>query len=369
MRPLTTPLCQRLGTVHPVFGFSHSVDVTIALTRAGGFAVLGVARDDPDHIRRAIGAVRDAVGARPFGVDLMFPRLAGQEATVAEVQQQIPQQHRDFVDELTARHQVPAATRPTFFTATVRSAALFEAQLDAVLESDVDLVAAAVGVPPAVIARIKQRGKIALALVGSAKHAQAAIAAGVDALVAQGSDAGGHTGTVGTFSLVPQVLAVAGTGAGAVPVVAAGGVGHGSQLAAALAMGAQGVWLGTAWLATHEHALQDALVKQLLDARSEDTVITRSHSGKPCRVIESGWTREWHAPGAPDPLPMPYQQALTGPLVAAVEEHNVQSLLYTPAGQSVAWVTQREPVQAVVQRLIEQANAALRHLHDLVGTD
>jgi NAD(P)H-dependent flavin oxidoreductase YrpB (nitropropane dioxygenase family) len=279
------------------------------------------------------------------------------------VQAKLPQPHRDFVAHLATKYQVPAATRPTFFTAALRSTALFEAQLDAVLASDVDLVAAAVGVPAAVIARIKQRGKLALALVGAVKHAQAALAAGVDVLVAQGYDAGGHTGPVGTFTLLPQVLEVAGD----IPVIAAGGVGHGRQLAGALAMGAQGVWLGTLWLATHEHALQPALVDQLLQARSEDTVLTRSHSGKSCRVLKSGWTDEWHAPGAPEPLPMPYQQVLTGPLVAAVEEHAMTGLLYTPAGQSVAWVQQRESVQAVFDRLLAQANLAFDSLRQRLG--
>ncbi len=362
-RSLSTPLCRQLGITHPIFGFSHSVDVTIAITLAGGFAVLGVARDDPEHIARALRQVRAAVGARRFGVDLMFPRLAGDEASVAQAQAAIPQQHRDFVAQLLRKHQVPAATRPTFFTAAVRNAAMFEAQLDAVLASDVDLVAAAVGVPAEVVTRIKQRGKTALALVGSVKHAQAALAAGVDLLVAQGYDAGGHTGPVGTFTLLPQVLEVAGD----TPVIAAGGVGHGRQLAGALAIGAQAVWLGTLWLATDEHALAPALVDQLLLARSEDTLLTRSHSGKPCRVLGSGWTDEWHAPGAPEPLPMPYQQVLTGPLVAAVEEHSVTSLLYTPAGQSVVWVQQRETVQAVIDRLMTQARLALDNLGRLIG--
>ena len=269
-RSLSTPLCRQLGITHPIFGFSHSVDVTVAITLAGGFAVLGVARDDPEHIARALRQVRAAVGARRFGVDLMFPRLAGDEASVAQAQAAIPQQHRDFVAQLLRKHQVPAATRPTFFTAAVRNAAMFEAQLDAVLASDVDLVAAAVGVPAEVVTRIKQRGKT-------------------------------------------------------------------------------------------------ALVDQLLQARSEDTLLTRSHSGKPCRVLGSGWTDEWHAPGAPEPLPMPYQQVLTGPLVAAVEEHSVTSLLYTPAGQSVAWVQQRETVQAVIDRLVAQARLALDNLGRLIG--
>ncbi|MDR3452311.1 MAG: nitronate monooxygenase [Rhodoferax sp.] len=360
---LTTPLCTQLGIRHPIFGFSHSVDVSIAITRAGGFAVLGVARDDPEHIAQSIRQIRNAVGDRPFGVDLMFPRLAGDETDVAQVRKKIPAAHQAFVEHLTQKYKVPPATKPHFFTETVRSEALFSAQLSAVLESDANLVAAAVGVPAEVIDQVKRRGKVALALVGAVKHAKAAIEAGVDILVAQGYDAGGHTGPVGTFTLVPQIIEAA----NGLPVIAAGGVGHGRQIAASLAMGAQGVWLGTAWLTTHELHLQDALVDSLITARSEDTVLTRSHSGKSCRILKSGWTEEWSSPKAPVPLPMPYQQALTGPLVAAVEEHGVKGLLYTPAGQSVAWFNQRESVNDVFNRLLNETKMALDSMRRNLG--
>lgn len=342
----------------PIFGFSHSEEVTVALTLAGGFAVLGVAKDSPEHISRIIERVRERVGGRRFGVDLMFPKLAGNETSARETYRRTPAGHRLFVENLAKSHGVPAATKPSFFTHQVRNQELFEAQTAAVIDSSVDLLACGVGVPEHVVAAAKKKGKVTAALIGSPKHARAALATGVDILVAQGSDAGGHTGSIGTFTLVPQVIELA----GCTPVLLAGGVGHGSQVAAALAMGAQGVWLGTIWLATHEHALHPALVEQLLQAGSDDTVISRSHSGKPCRLLDGAWARAWSSKDAPEPLPMPYQQALTGPLIAGVEEHGITSLMYTPAGQSVAWCRERTSVAEVVARLRSETGAALAAL-------
>jgi NAD(P)H-dependent flavin oxidoreductase YrpB (nitropropane dioxygenase family) len=285
----------------------------------------------------------------------MFPKLNSEDTSLIEMKKKLPDAHVKFAAGLAEKYRIPPATKPHFFTDTARSQSFFNRQLDVVLESDVDMVACAVGVPADVIGRIKARNKIALALVGSAKHAHAALSAGVDILVAQGTDAGGHTGPVGTFTLVPQVIEVAAN----VPVVAAGGVGHGRQIAAALAMGAQGAWLGTIWLTTREHDLSKAITDKLIAAGSEDTLLTRAHSGKSCRILKSAWTDEWHAPGSPEPLKMPYQHALTGGLLAAIEEHEVLPLLYTPAGQSVAWSRSVESTRDVMDRLVSETRQAL----------
>jgi NAD(P)H-dependent flavin oxidoreductase YrpB (nitropropane dioxygenase family) len=360
---LHTPVCDRFGIDWPIFGFSHTLEVVAEICRAGGFGVFGVAREDPAHIGARIAQLRAAVGARPFGVDLMLPAGMPERADPADIERRIPAQHRDFVARIRERYRVPAATRPTFFTSFVRSKELFARQVDAVLASDVDLVATAIGLPPAVIGRAKAAGKTTLSLVGTPRHAEAAIAAGTDVLVAQGYDAGGHTGTIGTMTLVPQVVDV-GERAG-VPVLAAGGIATGRQVAAALALGAQGAWLGTVWLAATENRTDPLLLKKLIAAGSDDTVITRAHSGKPCRVVRSAWSDEWAAPDAPPPLPMPYQQALTGELLAAIEEHGVEPLVYEAAGQSVAWLTQPESVARIVARLVQETREALVRLAPL----
>ncbi len=351
-----TPLCERLGVALPIFGFSHEIDVVAAIGHAGGFGVFGVAREDPARIPAQLAALREKLGDLPFGVDLMLPAGVPDRSDPAEVAARIPDGHRAFVNGLRDKYAVPAATRPTFFTSFVRSKALFEQQVAAVLASDVDLVATAVGLPPEVIARTRAAGKRTLSLIGSPRHAQAAIAAGAEILVAQGYDAGGHTGTIGTLSLVPQVVELAMPHG--IPVLAAGGIATGAQILAALAMGAQGAWLGTAWLGASENRTHRVLLDKLKRAGSEDTTITRAHSGKPCRVIRSAWSEEWAAPGAPTPLPMPYQQALTGELIAAIEEHDIAPLVYEAAGQSVAWLRDEEPVATIMARLVGQMREA-----------
>jgi len=357
------PLCERLRIARPIFGFSHSLEVAAAISRAGGYGVFGVARELPERIPALIAQLRAAVGDAPFGVDLMLPAGMPETSDRAAVQAAIPPAHRAFIERLRARYAVPPATHDTFFTATVRSRELFARQVDAVLASDVDGVATAVGLPPEVVARVRASGKTTIALVGSPRHARAALAAGAQLLVAQGCDAGGHTGPIGTFSLVPQVVELAGD----VPVLAAGGIATGAQVAAALALGAQGAWLGTVWLGAVENRTHPLLLAKLRAAGSDDTTITRAHSGKPCRVVRSAWSDEWAAPDAPEPLPMPYQQALTGELLAAVEEHGIEPLIYEAAGQSVAWLTREEPVADIMSRLAAQTDAALTRLARLAA--
>lgn len=361
---LKNALCRRLGIELPIFGFSHSVEVTVALAEAGGFPVFGAARETPEHIAASIAEIRRRLEGKPFGVDLMYPKLAGEETDRAAARRKLPPEHLAFVEALRGKYAVPAQTRPHFFSDSIRNQAFFDAQTEAVLDSGVDAVVTAVGLPEKVVQAARARGKTTFALVGSARHVAAARRAGIDIVVAQGADAGGHTGTVGTYTLVPQVVQAA----QGLPVLAAGGVGHGSQLAAAFALGAQGVWLGTAWLATREYATPPALLAKILAARSEDTVMTRAHSGKPCRVVNSEYIEAWAAPGAPAPLPMPYQHVLTGELLAAIEEHQVAPLVYEACGQSVAWFNELTTVAEVVGRLAREAREALQGMEALHST-
>lgn len=178
--------------------------------------------------------------------------------------------------------------------------------------------------------------------------------------MAQGYDAGAHTGTIGTFSLVPQIVDIAGD----VPVLAAGGVATGRHVHAALAMGAQGVLLGTAWLTTSEHAMHDVLRRKLLAAGSDDTVISRADIGKTLRQIRTDWSQEWAAPGAPTPLRMPYQDILVGDLLGAIDEHAIEPLMHTPAGQSIADFNEVRNVAEVMQGIVDEARTSMAHLLD-----
>ncbi|MDW5443199.1 nitronate monooxygenase [Polaromonas sp. SM01] len=360
-RNLRTPLCDTLGIAHPIFGFSHSVDVVVEIARAGGFPVLGLAREMPHEIPGLLQEVDRRMQGRPYGVDLMLPSQVPQQGNINEVRAGLPGAHVDFVNGLRTRFAVPPPVKPSFFTTQVRSEELFESQIEQVLASNAIGVATAIGLRADLIARAKARGKLTFSLIGSVRHAQKALALGVDVLVAQGYDAGGHTGGIGTFSLVPQIVAMAGH----TPVLAAGGIGTGGQIVAAMAMGAQGGWLGTLWMAAAENHTPPALLQRLIDSGSEDTVITRAHSGKPCRVVRSDWIDAWSEAGAPTPLPMPMQQALTGDVFASMHENDDPRLIYEAAGQSVFAIDRPTTIAAQMAELIDQMRESLGRMNAL----
>lgn len=363
MARVRTPICDRLGIRHPVFGFSHSVDVAVAIARAGGFPVLGLAREMPHEIPEILAQVAERMGDMPYGIDLMLPSGVPREASLQELRDSLPAQHVDFVQGLRRRFAVEPPVKPSFFTTQVRSEALFEAQIEAVLASNARGVATAIGLRADLIERAKARGKLTFSLVGSVRHARKALAMGVEVLVAQGYDAGGHTGPVGTLSLLPQILAVAGDA----PVLAAGGIATGAQVLGTIAMGAQGAWLGTLWMAARENHTPPALLQRLVASSSEDTVITRAHSGKPCRVVRSEWIDAWAESGAPQPLGMPLQQVLTGDVFASIHEHDDPRLIYEAAGQSVFAIEGETTVADQFDKLVADMDAAWSRLERLAA--
>ncbi len=359
--PLQTRLSSKLGVVYPIFGFSHSAAVVAAICNCGGLGVLGATRHMPDEITHELAWIRAAVGKRPFGVNLVLPDGMPEDNNRAAIEAQLPPGHRSFVKGIYEKYAVPAATRAGERSKFVRSNEMAARQLEAVLRSDVNLLACGIGSPVEVIEQAKAMGKLVLALIGSPKHARRALAKPIDILVAQGYDAGAHTGTIGTFSLVPQIVDMAGD----IPVLAAGGVATGRHIHAALAMGAQGVWMGTAWLTTAEHEMPDVLKQKLLAAGSDDTVISRADSGKTLRQIRTAWSEEWAAPDAPRPLKMPLQDILVGDLLGAIDEHRIEALMHSPAGQSIAYFNQVRTVAEVMQTLVQETIGSLQSLGPL----
>lgn len=339
----------------PIFGFAHSVDVVTALTRAGGVGVLGVTRDTPEEIEDHLQLIAEQAEGRPYGVDLVIPAGMPERDDRAAIEAQLPQGHRAFVETLRAKYGVPDDRLPGMRSRFVRSQDMADRQLEKVLASQAAVVALGVGTPPDAVRALKAAGKVVVSLVGAPRHAEKALEAGVDILVAQGTDAGGHTGTIGTFSLVPAIADMAGD----VPVLAAGGVATGRHIAAALALGAAGVWTGTIWLATSEHSMPDAILRMLIQAGVDGTVISRADSGKTMRQLRSTWTEEWAAPGSPDPLGMPQQDILIGDLLGAVDRHAIEPLMHTPAGQSAGFITRVGTVDEVVAGLVAEADAVL----------
>ncbi len=358
MSRLWSPICDELGIQYPIFGFAHCVDTVAAITNAGGYGVYGATRRFPEEIHDELAAIRDAVGDRPFGVDLVLPPGMPEHNSREAIEAEIPEEHKQFVQEIIDKFNVPRATEPGMRTRFIRSTEIEEAQIRAVLDSSVNMFACGIGAPKPVVQEAKSLGKTTLALVGSPHHVPRSIAAGVDYLVAQGYDAGAHTGPIGTFSLVPQLVDAAGD----LPVLAAGGVATGRHIAASLAMGAQGVWMGTAWLLSEEHQahLHPVNAEKLMAAGSGDTVITRSESGKTFRQIRTGWSQLWEAQGAPEPLKMPFQDVLVGDLLGAIEEHDIEPLIHSGAGQSVGYFDAVRPVAQIMEDLVRDAENALQ---------
>lgn len=361
--PLITPVCRMLGISHPVFAFAHAIDVVAAVSRCGGLGIYGATRRTPDEIRAELAELRRKAGPVPIGVNLVLPPGMPEDNDPGAIERELPAAHKAFVEGLYARYGVPPPTRRGMRTRFLRSNEVARQQMEVVLASDVDLVACGIGAPADFVERCKRAGKRIVALCGAPRHARRAIDAGADIIVAQGHDSAAHTGPIGTFSLVPQVVEVAGD----VPVLAAGGVMTGRHVAAGLALGAQGAWTGSLWLASEEYGIHPVILKKLLAAGAEDTVVTRSESGKTFRQLRSAWSDEWASPGAPRPLAMPFQDMLVGDLLGAIDDHQIEPLMHYAVGQGVAWLRSRRPVAEVYAQLVEETRAALSAVATMTG--
>ena len=375
-----TEICDRVGIDVPIFAFSHCRDVVAAVTNAGGFGVLGATAHSPARLEIDLAWIDDQVGGRPYGVDLLLPAKfvdvgpssAADQDNGGDSVVPIPSEHRDFVADLLDRYGVPPlpehlAGRTGTLSVSAQAAATL---LDVAFRHPIRLVASALGPPPAELTeQARGRGVLVAALVGTVEHARRQQAAGVDLIVAQGTEAGGHTGTVATMVLVPEVVrAVAPT-----PVLAAGGIVTGAQMAAAIALGAQGVWCGSVWLTTKEAETDPAVQRKMLAASSSDTVRSRSLTGKPARMLRSAWTDEWEDATAPAPLQMPLQTMLTASAQqrirrsSAREGSGAQQLATYFVGQGVGLLDRVRPARQVVADMVaEYLEVASRFAAQLV---
>jgi NAD(P)H-dependent flavin oxidoreductase YrpB (nitropropane dioxygenase family) len=316
-------ICERLGIEFPLFAFSHCRDVVAAVSRAGGFGVLGATRHTPESIEIELKWIDDHVNGKPYGLDVLIPEnLATQGEkglTARSLAARIPQEHKDFVADLLKRNQVPPPD-----TQVREGAAPYDPDqaletLQAAFRHPIKLIANALGVPPPSMIELGRRhGVPVAALVGAKEHAIRQVKAGVDVLVVQGGEAGGHCGEVSTLVLVPEVLKAI-KPLGDIPVLAAGGIMTGRQMAACMALGAAGVWTGSVWLATTESETSEIFREKLVAATSRDTVRSRGRTGKPSRQLRSSWTDAWERPGSPSPLPMPLQSLISEGALRAIE--------------------------------------------------
>jgi NAD(P)H-dependent flavin oxidoreductase YrpB (nitropropane dioxygenase family) len=357
--PLRTRLCDMLGIEFPIVAFTHCKDVAAGVINAGGFAVLGEGGRRPDKITQDIKWLRERIGSRPFGVDLLLPASVPPKGTAQDIRSKIPDEHRRFVQDIKERYNIPDPKRvPGFDRVDWLSQEGPRRQVDVVLEERVPVFASGLGSPAFVLEAAHARGVQVWGLIGKPRQARREIEAGVDAVIAQGTDAGGHTGAIGTFSLVPAVMAVAGD----TPVLAAGGVTTGRHLAAALSLGAVGVWAGTLWLASRESDEELVVKEKLIAATAEDTVHSRYVSGFWQRILRNQWTAEWEGANAPKPLPAPYQLMLSSPIVQAAEDHGIEEFRMQPSGQGVGFVTVMKPVRQIIFEMVNEARAAIEEL-------
>jgi len=368
----------------PILAFTHCRDVVAAVTKAGGLGVLGAVAHSPEQLEVDLAWIEAEVGGRPYGVDLIVPaRYPGDEAgglSIDDLAAMIPEAHRAFVDDLLRRYDVPALPEDEGRrgvlgrAASNDGAAPFSAQqaaplLEVALAHRTVLVVNALGSPPPhMIERVKAEGRLVGALAGKAVHAERHVAAGVDLIIAQGAEAGGHTGEIGTMVLVPEVVdAVA-----PVPVLAAGGIGRGRQMAAAMALGAAGVWCGSVWLTTEEAETHPVVKEKFLHATSADTTRSRSRTGKPARQLRTAWTEEWDDPTHPDPLPMPAQPLLVATALARIDraafrpDSGAARLANYFVGQVVGTMNEVKPAAQVVFDLVDEFIEAVQGLSALL---
>lgn len=370
-----TALCDQLDIEFPIFAFTHCRDVVAAVSKAGGFGVLGAVGFSPEELEIELRWIDEHVGDRPYGVDVVIPgKYEGMgESDPAKLAEQlramVPQGHLDFARKVLADHGVPEL--PDGETGAGRllgwTAATAAPQVDVALNHPkVKLIANALGTPPAeIIDEIHRAGRLVAALCGSPDQARHHCDAGVDIIIAQGTEGGGHTGEVGSLVLWPQVIGAVPS----IPVLAAGGIGSGGQIAAALALGAQGVWLGSLWLTVEESSLSPAQKDQLLKASSRDTVRSRSFTGKPARMLRNDWTDAWERPDTPDPLPMPLQYMVSGECVSRAHHYPEKSLavMFNPVGQVVGQMTSVRKAKDVVLGLVEEYLEATDRLNALAA--
>ena len=370
--PMRTELSERLGIEHAIFGFTPFPAVAAAITRAGGLGVLGAVRyGTAEELAKELDWMDAHVGGLPYGVDVVMPAKKVENVTVADVEAMIPAGHRAFVRETLARYGVPELPEGEQggwrITGWMEDVA--RSHVDVALEHPIRLLASALGHPPAdVIDRAHAAGVLVAALAGSARHARHHAEAGIDVVIAQGHEAGGHTGEIGTMVLVPEIVSAVAP----LPVLAAGGIGTGAQAAAGIALGAEGVWLGSVWLTVTESDLASPVLRaKLLAAGSGDTVRSRALTGKPARQLRTEWTDAWEQPDSPATLPMPLQGLLVADAVSRIQTYETAELIGTPVGQIVGQMTEERPVAAVMDELtrgFEWAVARLDRIAAARGT-
>jgi NAD(P)H-dependent flavin oxidoreductase YrpB (nitropropane dioxygenase family) len=376
-----TEICEMLGIEFPIFAFTHCRDVAAAVSRAGGLGVLGALAFSPSQLEIELSWIDEHCGGKPYGVDVVMPvKSADRDAGLHEKRDlsrqlygMIDQAHWDYADKILADHGVPPLSEeespnggdPVDSGVLGWTEATGTPLIDVALGHPIGLLASALGPPPKeAIDRAHAQGVKVAALVGRVEQAIRDVQQGVDIIVASGYEAGGHTGEVASMVLVPDVVdAVA-----PVPVLAAGGIGSGRQIAAAMALGAQGVWTGSIWLTVSEANTSEIVMEKLLRAQSADTVRSRAMTGKPARQLRTAWTEAWDSPESPGTLPMPLQFILNSKAMRRIQRSGNRELAGMPVGQIVSRMNNVRPSRDVIYDMVEEYIETMSRLGSTLPT-
>ena len=374
-------ICELTGAEFPLFAFSHCRDVVAAVSKAGGFGVLGATRFSPEQLEEELSWIDSHVDGAPYGVDVLVPEVI--DPRVSELSDNksraaaIDPAYQGFVNSVLGQYGIaPEAEMPILRERMGITPENGLALMEVAFRHPIRLIANALGIaPPAMIKEGKQRGVPVAALVGAKEHAIRQAEAGVDIIVAQGTEAGGHCGEVSTLVLVPEVVRELARHDYDIPVLAAGGIMTGGQMAGMMAAGAQGAWTGSVWLATPEAETSEAFRAKMVAARSRDTVRSRSRTGKPARQLKTAWHDAWDAPGGPGTLPMPLMGMVSEPAFARIEREaasgnkGANELVSYFVGQGVGLVEQVRSSRQVVQDFREEFLDAISSLAASVGME
>ena len=371
---MKTPICDLLGIEFPLVAFTHCRDVVVEVSKAGGMGVLGAAGYGPKQLEIELTWIDEHIDGKPYGVDLIAPTsMVNKDDSMSpdELAAMVPDDLKNFAAGILARHNIDTAD---VYDDRVRAGSGMLGEkgaaniLDVAFAHPIKMIVNALGVPPAYMLELaKQHGVPTGALVGAKHHAVKQAEAGVDILIVSGGEAGGHCGDVSTMVLVPEVSEAVAAYPD-VSILAAGGIVTGRQMAAAMAMGAHGAWTGSVWLTTQEAETSPVIKEKFLAATSNQTVRSKSRTGKYSRQIRSPWTDAWEDGDAPSPLPMPLQSRVSEPALSKVTKlaegghEGARQLATYWVGQGVGLMNQSLSARQVVYDFMEDFLAAHERL-------
>lgn len=371
---MRSDLADKCGVALPIFAFTHCRDVVVAVAKAGGMGVLGAVGFSLEKLKEELDWIDEHIGDLPYGVDIVIPqKYEGMDELDPDkledmLNEMIPQEHHDFAAKLLSDNHVPEWPDADDKMGLLGwNEAIATLMVDEALKRpNCKLIANALGTPPAhIVKRIQDSGRLIGALCGKVKQAKAHEAAGLDFIIAQGTEGGGHTGEIGSLVLWPAIIKAVNT-----PVLAAGGIGSGQQIVAAMAMGAAGVWCGSIWLSVEEAEAEPAQKQSYFDATEEDTIRSRSWTGKPCRMLRNEWTKAWETEGNPQPLGLPLQGLVTGDAIRRTHHYagsgDCQKVAFNPVGQVVGQINSVESTRDLINRLLTEYVDTIEHLNSLL---